>query len=829
MKFALRQLLRKPGFTAVAVLTLALGIGANTAIFSLLNAVMIRRLPVVQPERLVLFGNGSSAGSTDSFPDANWNLFSYPMFKDIRQNVQALDGLAAIKSLLLGVHGRLEGASGLDKFETELVSGSYFSVLGVKPWMGRLFSDDDDRSPGGHPLAIMSYRMWSRRCGSDPNVVGKRLTLGSTAYTVIGVTPPQFFGTSVGQSPDLWVPLAMEAQISPGWHGLENKLFQSLYLLGRLKPELSLKSGEAAVNVAFQQLLHDYAGTQPTSQQLENMRRARIDLTPAATGLSRLRFRFSAPLHILMTIVCLVLLIACANLANLMLARATSRHREISIRLAIGAKRWQVVRQLLIESVVLALAGGACGTLFAWWASHLLLHLVSPGAQELPLEVSPDRYVLAFTLVLLILTAILFGLVPALRATRIQFDLALKDGKASSPPANSALLGRALVIGQVALSLALLICSGLFLRSLMKTVNQEIGFDKDNVLVFSVDESPAGYKEDQRLENLYRQIEEKVSAVTGVRAASFSFFTFDQGSWTSPIYSAAAEHMPVSERVVCHNVIGPGYFAAMGIPRLLGRPFGSMDTENSPRVAIVNETFARRFFPNEPALGQHFRLGGPDADTSNEREIVGIVKDAKYESLRETARPAAYYPHAQRIQYLGNFEVRYVGDSATVVATVRRALAEVDPNLPVSEVTTLAHQVDRSIVDQKLIAQLSTFFGALAVALASLGIYGLTSYGVSRRTREIGIRIALGARPWGVLWLILRETLMLAVIGIAIGLIASFAAQRLISSQLYGMNGIDPICLGAAIVFLALVASFAGYLPARRATKVDPIAALRYE
>jgi predicted permease len=512
-----------------------------------------------------------------------------------------------------------------------------------------------------------------------------------------------------------------------------------------------------------------------------------------------------------------------------MLARATTRQREIAIRLAIGAKRWQVVRQLLTESIVIAMLGGALGVIFAWWASHLLLHLVSPGAQTLPIEVTPDRYVLVFTLLVSLATAFLFGLIPALRATRVHFDLSLKDGKASSTPSTGSVLGRSLVVGQVALSLVLLTGAGLFLRSLAKTINQETGFDQNNVLVFSVDESPAGYKEDQRLENLYRQIEEKVGAISGVRAVSFSFFTFDQGSWTSPIYTAAAEHVPLSERVVCHNVVGPGYFAAMGIPRLQGRALGSMDTENSAKVAVVNETFARRFFPNTLPLGQHFRLGGPDSDASNDREIVGVVKDAKYESLKETARPAAYYPHAQRIQYLGNLEVRFAGDAGAVAGAVRRAVTEVDPNLPVSEVITLAEQVSRSIVDQKLIAQLSSFFGVLAVALASLGIYGLMSYGVSRRTREIGIRMALGTRRWGVLWLILRETLVLAGIGVAVGLIASFAAQRLISSQLYGMNGIDPICLVAAIAILALVAAFAGYLPARRATKVDPMAALRYE
>jgi predicted permease len=829
LKFALRQLLRNPGFTAVAGLTLALGIGANTAIFSLLNAVLLRQLPVPQPRRLVLFGKGDSAGSTDSFPNASWTLFSYPMFQEMRRHNTALSDLAAIKSLLLSPHGRLENASELQKFEVQLISGSYFPTLGINPWLGRLFNDADDVNPGGHPLAVLSYSCWSRRCGSDPLIVGKKLTIGSTLYTIIGIAPPQFFGTSVGQAPEVWVPLAMEAQISPGWNGLQNKFFQSLYLLGRVKPETSLKSAEAGINVAFKQILSDFAGPQPTEEQREHIQHARIDLTPAATGLSRLRFQFSGPLHTLMAIVALVLLIACANIANLMLARATARQREMGIRIALGAGRSRVVRQLLAESVMLALLGAVLGTALAWWATRLLLILVSPGGQPLPLEVGPDMSVMAFTLFLSLVTAILFGLAPALRATRVECGLAVKDGRGSAPTSTKNSLGRAIIVGQMALSLALLASAALFLRSLVKVTSQDTGFDKANVLLFQVDESAAGYKEDARLANLYLQIEDRLGTVPGVKAASFSFFTFNQGGWTQPISTSTTDASNSNDRLVSHNVVGSGYFGAMGIPQLMGRGFDSMDSATAAKVAIVNETFVRRFFPNESPLGRHFRLDGSGADPTNDRQIVGVVKDAKYESLKERPIPVAYYPHSQRIQYLGNLEVRFAGNSAAVISAVRTAVGQLDPNLPVSDITTLAEQVDRSIVDQKLIVQLSSFFGVLAVFLACVGIYGLMSYGVGRRTREIGVRMALGAQPRQVLWLVLREVLLLAVIGVTAGIVLLFAVQHLLTSLLYGMKATDPLCVFAAIAIMTAVAVIAGYLPARRAARIEPTEALRYE
>jgi predicted permease len=829
LQFAIRQLLNHPGFTIAAVVTLALGIGANTAIFSLTNAVLLRMLPVTDPQRLVLFGKGDSMGSTDSFPNDSWTLFSYPMYHEFRLKNDVFSEVAAIKSIVATTHAKLQGGQETEKIQAELVSGTYFAVLGNKPHAGRMLTAADDQTPGGHPLAVMSYSWWTRRFAADPNIIGKTLTIGGTVYSLIGVAPPGFFGTTVGQSPDLWIPLAMEAQIFPGWTGLERNLFQSLYLIARIKSGVSLQAATANANVVFHQMLQEYAGAHPSAEQLQNLQRARIDLTPAATGLSRLRSQFSKPLEILTAVVALVLLIACANIANLMLARANTRRREIAVRMAIGAARWQLIRQLFMESLLLSLIGGALGVLFASWASHLLVHMVSTGPQPLPLDVAPDAPVLAFTVVLTIVTALLFGMAPAVRATRLNLNDALKDGRSNSVGHRRASLARSLIVGQVAVSLALLAAAGLFLRSLVNLARVPTGFDKQNVLLFQVDEGSVGYKEDARLAGLFQQVEQRVSALPGVRAASFSFFTFNQGGWTTRVFTRKSAPDSNQGPLVAHNVVGQGYFDAMGIPLLQGRGFGAQDMEKSPKVAVVNETFAREYFPTGPALGQRFRIELADHGPDSYMEIVGIVKDAKYFNLREEPCPAAYYSHAQRVQYLGNLVVRFVGEPAAVIPSIRQAIRQIDPNLPLSDLTTMSEQVDRSIVDQRLIAHLSAWFGALAALLACIGIYGVMSYAISRRTAEIGIRMALGARPHEVLWLIQRETLAVVFIGMAIGIPSFLAAQRWISAQVYGLAPTDPLSISIAALILLVAAALAGFFPARKAAKVDPMVALRCE
>ena len=827
LRYGLRQLRRNSGFTLVAVLTLALGIGANTAIFSLLNAVMLRELPVEKPSQLVLFGSGRSAGNAGDF--ANTDLYSYQFFREMQQKNQVFSSVSAELSLIFEkMHGAVEGSDHLELINVQLVTGSYFPMLGVKPILGRAFTGADDEPAGGHPVAVVSYSWWKRRFARDPSIVGRTVTLGSTVYTMIGVAPPEFFGTTVGESPDLWIPVSMEKQISPGWNGLEDKDFQSLYILGRLRPGVRTRQAEANVNVLARQIWHGFVGPALTADQQLRLKRAHIKLTPAARGLSRLRFRFSLPLQILMVVVGLVLLIACANIANLLLARATSRQREIAVRMAIGARRRRVIRQMLTEGLLLTLIGGALGVLFAWWASQALLVMVSNGPEPLPLKVTPDARVLGFTFAVTCLTALLSGTLPALRATRIDMTPALKASRSPVMVSRRGRLSGGLVVSQVAFSLVLLVGAGLFLRTLVNLANVDTGFNKENVLLFAIEPQAVGYKEGSRLVNLYQQIEQRVSAEPGVRSASISFFTFNQGEWTSHVSISGHPPTPQNDMMATHNVVGQGYFAAMGIPLLAGRVFGPHDTENSLKVAVINETMAKRYFPGGSPIGRRFGLGD-DPKKSSDIEVVGVVKDAKHESLRERAFPAAYYPYTQRVGYYSNLEVRYSGDSAAIIAEVRHAVIEVDHSLPLSYQNTLAQQVDRSLTTETLIARLSSFFGLLAVFLACIGIYGLMSYTVARRTSEIGIRVALGAGRSTVLWMVMREGLILALVGIAIGLPAALAASRLVSKVLFGLSPTDPLSMTAAAITLLALALAACYIPARRAAKVDPMVALRYE
>jgi len=825
IRYGLRTLARNPGFAAVAVLTLALGIGANAAIFSLMNALLLRTLPVNQPSQLVLFGPGKWGGIMDEVPNRGWQLFSYPFYRQLQRDNRVFSEVTAISSMPNEVHGTIGESSEPEAINARLVAGTYFSTLGVNPILGRTFSGDDDRVAS--PLAVASYAWWKRRFAGDPAILGKKMSIGSTVYTVIGVTPEEFFGTTVGESPDVWIPLSMEELLPPGWKGLNDKLFQSLYIIARRRPDVSVAQAQTNVNLLFKQAVRELVGSEPTKKQLDDIEHAQIELTPAARGLSRLRFQFSKPLRVLMVAVGLVLLIACTNIASLLLARATNRQREIAVRMSIGAGRLRVIRQLLTESFLLAMLGAVLGIALATWTSKLLLVMVSAGQEPLPLDVAPDSRVLLFTLLLSLATPLLFGLAPAWRAARVELNASLKQGRSTALVHSP--LAKALIVSQVAFSLVLLTGAGLFLRTLFNLTNVDMGFNKNSVLLFQIEPASAGYQEDSRLARLYEEIERSVSAVPGVHAASFSMFTFDQGAWSEDGWTEEESQEAKSNREILYNKVGTGFFSTMGLPLVAGRAFGPEDTLNSPKVAVINETLARRFFPSESPLGRRFRLGGPDAKPENDKLVIGVVKDAKYMALRERPWPAAYLPFSQAVGYLWDFEVRFSGDARSTVAAVRQAIREVDPRLPVSGVGTLAEQVDRSVVDQRLTAQLSSFFSLVAVFLACIGIYGLMSYAVVHRTNEIGIRVALGAQPGQVLRLIMRQGLVLAAAGVAVGIALAFIFTRLLRSLLFGVQPFDPVTFIGVAFLLTLIALAACYLPARRAMRVDPVVALRYE
>ena len=826
------MLLKKPAFTLIAVLSLALGIGANTAIFSLLDAVMLKSLPVQEPDRLVLFGKGENQGMTNSFPNESWDLFSYPFYRRVQQRSDVFDGVAGMLSIPWTVHGFVDsnGTTGdIEQLEVQLVSGSYFPVLGVNAHLGRVLTEADDQNQGGHPVAVISNSLWSQRLNQDPNAVGKTITIDNIAYTIVGVAPREFFGTTVGVAPDLWVPLAMEKQLPPAhWNGRDSEQAQSLFLIGRLKNGVSADQASRVVNLLFKQTLETWAGPQPVPQKLQAMQKARVDLTPAGRGLSSLREQFSLSLKVLMGVVALVLLIASANVANLLLAQGTARAKEFAVRAAVGAGRMRLVRQLFTESALLAVLGGLMGVGLSWWGSRLLLLMASNGPEALPVDVTPNLRVLGFTFAASILCAVVFGTAPALRASRIQPNASLKGGKNTAPSSLRNPLGKAYVIAQVALSLLLLVGAGLFVRTLINLQSIPSGFNQENVLLFQVDTSATGLKgDDPKMPAMLNEVEDKVKAIPGVQAASFAFITFHQGFWTGPAFTREPGMPEGTSRTIRNNIVGPDFFTVMGLPLLDGRTFGPQDAKTSQRVAVISESMAKHFFPNGSPVGKRFGIDGPKS--TEQIEVIGVVKDAKYGTLKEKLSPMAFYPHSQIGDALGNLVVRYSGSAGAVVPQVRQTIRQVNRNLPIDDVVTFSEQIGRSLVQQKLVARLATFFGLLALLLACIGLYGVMSYGVARRTNEIGIRMALGARGVSVLWLVLRESLVLVAIGLVVGVLTSLAVTKTAASLLYELKPNDPLTIALATLLLAAVAALAGYLPARRAARVDPMVALRDE
>jgi predicted permease len=821
----LRSLLRSPALTAVALLSLAVGIGANTAIFSFLDAILLRDLPVQQPSQLVVLGDGIDSGISDGWADAN--LYSYPFYRDLQKNNSVFSSTASIFSGINPVYGIVSGRDRTESMNVQLVSGTYFPTLGVRALVGRVLTDDDDRTEGKNPVAVISHSWWVHSLARDPGVLSRKLKLGDITFDIVGVAPREFFGTTVGQSPDIWVPMSMIAAVPPKWGGYSDRFSEPLYIIGRLKPGVSLAAATSNIDLLFHQLWLAYRNDHTSQKDLSDLQKTHVPLTPITKGLSALRGKYSQPLKMLMALTGIVLLIACANIANLLLARSTTRAREFAVRQALGARRSRLVRQLLTESLLLATIGGALGIALAALADRFLLHMISSGPDTIPLDVSIHLRLLLFTLGVTVFTALLFGTLPAFRATKLELVESLKDGRSANSSSAKSPLAKSLIITQVAFSLVLLVGAVLFVHSLINLNHVDAGFNRDNTLVLNLDPSSIGYMDNEpRLTALYRQIEQRVAAVHSVTSASFASFTFAQTSWNGGVFIPGGDTTGAID--VKHNVIGSDYFKTMDIPLIAGRNFGTQDTAASQMVAIISERFANTYFPNTNPIGRDYNIGDPNGPWK--MQIIGIVRDVKFQNLDEPAQTLDYVFYPQRQQFfLRNLVVRYTGDSTAVSAAVQGTIHSIDPSLPITNVTTLNEQVSGSIARQRLVAQLSTFFGLLAVFLSCIGIYGLMSYMVSRRTNEIGIRMALGAERSNVRWLVMREILLLVAIGVAIGVPVTLAGSRLISNMLFGVPATDSMSLIASVAVLLAVGLLAGYLPARRASQVDPMLALRYE
>ncbi len=833
LRFGFRVLRKNPGFTAVVVITLALGIGANTAIFTLIDALMFKSLPVDTPKQLVLYSDGGTRGFV-GIGQGHYDIFSYPLYEHLRDNGAPFEGVAAFRTVLDRLDFRVQGLGENEPAQLawgRLVSGNYFSVLGVRAVLGRVLTPEDDR-PEAAPTAVISYSYWTRRFNNDRSVIGGVLNVNGILLTLAGVTPPEFFGESV-ESPlaDFWLPVTLQPRLMPDRGSLlKDSEVNWLNLVARLKPGVNMQQAQASVDVVFRQFLTERAGPRPSAEEGRRIHGSYIKLNPGVSGVSELRFLYSRPLHILMAVVALVLLIACANVANILLSRGAARRREISMRLAVGASRNRLLRQLLTESVLLGLLGGTVGVLFSTWGVMVLLKMVEGGTGSIPLDLTPDPRVLGFTFAVSLFTGILFGLVPAYRATRVDLANFLRSGTSGASPRSQWNLSKSLVVSQVALSLLLLVCAGLLLRTLRNLAMQNFGFNQEHVLEVGIDPRIAGYKQDQ-LNPLYQALLARMDTLPGVRVASLSLYSpMSSDNWSGQI-SVQGYFPPHNEGADCQWVwVGPNYAETEGMTLMLGRDIGPGDAKGAPKVAVVNESFAQHYLANQTPIGHRFSMDVPAK--AFEIEIVGVVKNFKFNDPRQDYWPVAFLPLAQAegpASYAAYLEIRTTADSTSTAGSVRRVIQDVDKNLPVTSIHTLSEQVKDRLNKEYLIARLSSLFGILALVLACVGLYGVQAYGVARRTNEIGIRMALGAHRRRVLWMVLRESLALVGIGVAIGLPMAFAATRLISSQLYGVNPTDPSTMTAATVLLAAIAVFAGYIPARRATKVDPMVALRYE
>jgi putative ABC transport system permease protein len=828
IKFALRTLFKTPFVTIVAILSLALGIGANTAIFSLYNQMLIRPLPVERPGELVNLGApGPKPGSTSCNQAGNCeSVFSYPMFRDLEKAQAVFTGLAAhvIFGANLAARGQTLNSEGM------LVSGSYFPTLDLKPAVGRLFTADDDKTPGEPHEVVLSYAYWETHFGSEPSVIGQPLIVNGQAMTIVGVAPRTFLSTTLGARPRVYVPMTMREQMQPNSSKLDNRRAYWAYLFARLKPGVTVEQARTAINIPYHATINDVEAPLQKGMSDQTMarfraRQATVELNPH--GQSSVETVARTPLALLLGVTAFVLLIACANIANLLLARSAARTSEMAVRLSLGATRRQLIGQLLTESCLLAAFGAVAGLLVARWTLHLMLSLLPADAAQI-VETSLDPTVMLFAGALALGTGLLFGLFPALHSTRPDLIASLKNQAGQPSGSRSAARFRTtLATAQIALSMALLVAAGLFTRSLTNIMRVDLGLNAENVITFGVSPGLSGYTPERTLQ-LFERIETDLAALPGTTGVTSARVPLLGGSdWGNRVKVEGFDAGPDTDTGSRYNEVGPGYLQTLGMTLLAGREFTTADVLKAPKVTIVNEVFAKKFNLGENAVGKHISTDdGQPLDT----EIVGLVKNAKYSDVKEEVPPLFFRPYRQDGKIADiHFYVRTATDPNQFLTNIPKLLATIDPNLPVEDLRTLPQQVRENVFLDRFISVMSTAFAVLATVLAAVGLYGVLAYTVTQRTREIGLRMALGAAPARVRRMVLRQVGMMTLVGGAIGLAAAVGIGRLAASLLYKLEGYDPGVLAVSAIALGAVAMAAGFVPALRASQVDPMRALRYE